>query len=125
MRASVKPLNLQYALLILGTILWLSLTACGKLPAGNNEVLSITLQIPNNEDPELFWYGLEQKTLTLEYKGERREYSWGSGQAVSAETHDGEKITFSAFDAVGDLRVTGEATVGKEKRVSVPLRRVL
>ena len=111
-------------MLIVGTILWLTLTACGKA-SGESDSLSINLQIPQGEDPELFWYGLDRKLLTLEHEGERREYPWASGQNLSVETREDEKITFSAYDSVGDLRITGEATVGKEKRVSVPLRRVL
>ncbi|RZA02532.1 MAG: hypothetical protein EOP11_16655 [Proteobacteria bacterium] len=121
MRA-VKPLYLKAILLTFGSALWLMLSACGSATAPEN-ALTISIELPEGETDD-FWLGVEKRTLTFEKEGERREIAYAPGSSADLPCDEGEKITFSGFTAEGILIVAGQAVVGPQKRVSIPVKLV-
>lgn len=98
--------------------------ACGKLDA-ESDSLRISVQVPQGERPELFWFGVERKELEVIQGKGARAFPWNTGQAVEIKLSEGDSLVFRAFDREGRLLITGEASVGSAKMVSIPLRRVL
>lgn len=123
MRA-VKLLNLSPILLTVVAALWLMLTGCGSAvdPAGE---LTVSLQVQTERDLPTFWFNLDRRELTVEGRGETRTIAWVPGQEAAIKAEAGDKITFSAYDPSGQRGAGGEAIVGKEKRVVIPVREVL
>lgn len=100
--------------------------ACGSLTQSANPSLGVSLQLPAGEDPALFWYGVTQKSLTVAPDGgDSTTVPWSEGQKPSVDLRQGDRITFTGADSAGQVVVTGETTVGEEKNVTIPLRRVL
>jgi hypothetical protein len=61
--------------LILGTIPLFS--SCGKLARSASSEVAIHLALPEGENPELFWYGVQTKVLRVEKDGkEPMELPW-------------------------------------------------
>ncbi|MGZ3703617.1 MAG: hypothetical protein ACXWSD_17785, partial [Bdellovibrionota bacterium] len=58
-------------------------------------------------------------------KGDPVNVPWNSGSSQSLDLREGDKIEFFGNDGQGRLLVTGETTVGTEKKATIPLRRVL
>lgn len=101
---------------------------CGKGGGENDDAdsLRVSVQIPAGENPELFWFGVEKRELQVNRGGgESETFPWNTGQRVETKLEEGDGLSFRAFDAQGRLLVAGEATVGKAKIVSIPVRRVL
>jgi hypothetical protein len=119
---AVKPLHLKAILLIIGAALWLMLSACGKGPEA--DALRVRLELPAGQDPEVFWFGLDRKELTLTGENGTRRLDWRPGSYAEVDARAGEEITFSAYDAGGEARVRGEARVGQEKSVTIPVRQL-
>jgi hypothetical protein len=101
----------------------LALAGCGKGDGGDS--LRISVKIPEGERAELFWFGVERRELEIKQGEEAKVYPWNTGQAVEMKLDEGDLLVFRAFDPEGRLLVTGEASVGAAKMVSIPLRRVL
>jgi hypothetical protein len=102
------------------------LAGCGSLTRGEKSGLAVSLEIPAGEDPALFWYGVTQKTLRVSAEGdEPTVLPWEEGRAPEVELREGDKLEFFGNDEQGRLLVTGETTVGGEKKAAIPVRRVL
>ncbi len=105
----------------------LGAAGCGQEDnAGTGETLAVTLQLPEGEHPSLFWYGVERRILTARRDGSLlKEWDWAGGKQVDIELDSDDGLEFRGFDRHGRLLVEGSAAVGKEKKISIPLRRVL
>jgi hypothetical protein len=102
------------------------LTACGSLTHSANDSLGVKLQLPDGEDPTSFWIGVSQKALTVTPDGgDATTIPWVEGQSPGVELHQGDRLSFAGSNQEGQVLVTGETTVGEEKNVTIPLRRVL
>jgi hypothetical protein len=102
------------------------LTACGSLTHSANDSLGVNLQLPDGEESTSFWIGVSQKTLTVTPEGAGpTTIPWVEGQNGGVELHQGDRISFAGSDQAGRVVVAGETTVGEEKNVTIPLRRVL
>lgn len=99
-------------------------TGCGKQDP-KVDSLRISVQIPEGERPELFWFGVDRRELAVKQGDDTNSYPWNTGQAVEMNLREGDSLVFRAFDREGRLLVTGEAHVDDSKMVSIPLRRVL
>ena len=100
---------------------WLMLAGCGSA----DSPLSVGLELPAESNADLFWYDVERRELKVSGKGNAQTIPWASGGLAEVEAREGDVLTFSGYDRLGELRVAGTATVSKEKRVLVPLRRTL
>lgn len=103
------------------------LFSCGKLETivpGPGD-LSIELQLPSSEDPGYFWDGVAKKTLRLKSESKDQEIDWSLGSRIELEVSEGDVFEFSGFDTWGNQVVRGQATVGSEKRVIIPIEKVL
>lgn len=109
----------------LGMLLTVALVACGSgSPASDG--LELALAIPSEESADVFWFGVERREITIkENDPKARTLVWATGLQVEEDLRRGDRIVFRGFDGRGRLVVWGEAVVGEEKTVSVPLRRVL
>jgi hypothetical protein len=105
----------------------LTLQCCGQgVTRSKTGSLEIFLQLPQGEDPSLFWYGVHSKSLRwIPEKGTSQEERWEIGTKAPWDPSEGDLIEFLGKDESGRLVVTGEAKVGEEKKVTLPLRRVL
>lgn len=102
-----------------------ALTACGN-GGGASDELAIALVLPEGEFPELFWYGVEKKSLSLAREGKvEKEWFWAGGARVDQELRKGDLLRFQGADREGRVLVEGVAEVSGEKKISIPLRRVL
>jgi hypothetical protein len=117
MRA-VKPLYLKAILLTFGASLWLMLSACGTNP---QDALVVAVQLPAEANPETFWFGLDRRELTIEGEGDPRTVAWSQGGTAEVSAKAGEKITLTAYNSANQVIVRGEARVGKQKRVTIPV----
>jgi hypothetical protein len=100
-------------------------SSCGRPEHGASDALSVSLDQPSG-DEDLFWYGVSARTLKIVRDGEtKQEIPWNSGQALEFDLKEGDSLVFSATDEQGRLVISGTATVGKEKKVSIPIRRIL
>jgi hypothetical protein len=103
-----------------------TLQCCGSVTQSKEDPLQISLLLPAGEDSEYFWFGVQKKTLHITpEKGDVQELPWESGAKKDLDLKEGDKIAFLGSDNAGRLLVTGEATVGKEKKAAIALRRVL
>jgi len=116
---TVKPLYLKAILLTWGACLWLMLSACGAAPAA--DALVVRLSAPDGEQTESFLEGFTRRELTVEKEGKVETIAWLQGSTAELKFDAGAKITFSAYDEAGVRRVGGEAIVGTEKLVTIPL----
>ncbi len=115
-----------FSFLTLAVVVALTLQCCGRVTRGGNTPLEIELALPQGEDPSLFWLGVQTRVLRWKpQKGEPREMSWEAGAKNQWELEEGDRIEFLGTDSQGRLVVSGEVTVGAEKKATIPLRRVL
>ncbi len=118
--------NCLVKILSLWTIVFLTVPGCGKSPEEkDSNALRVQLQMPSGETQDLFWFGVERKVLQIKGEKETNSYLWASGGSLDIAVEEGDVVNFFGFDKDGRLLVTGEATVGEGKNVSIPLRRVL
>ncbi|MGZ3696288.1 MAG: hypothetical protein ACXWQO_20025 [Bdellovibrionota bacterium] len=116
-----KKLYHWFSILLVG----LALCGCGSKEHGASEALSVSLELPAGES-ELFWYGVEAKKLVVMREGKAIvESTWNQGQSLPCELNTGDELTFTGFDGNGRAVILGTARVGEEKKVSIPLRRIL
>lgn len=115
----VKSFYCRSLLLTLVATLWLTLSGCGS-PA-DGDALVVRLSAPNGEEAETFLAGFERRELTLEGDKSAETIPWIPGSRAELKADAGQKITFSAYDELGRRRVGGEATVGEEKVVILPI----
>ncbi len=104
------------------------LVSCGSTTHSNENPLQVTLQIPQGEDPQFFWFGVQDRVLRVEPKrGEPHAIAWEAGKTSNVDLREDDKVIFLGTDSGGRLLVTGEITVkeSEEKKVTIPLRRVL
>lgn len=122
----VPSANFFYRILF-GACVVVTLQCCGSgVTRGSGKALQVALQIPEGEDPDLFWLGTRDRKLRWHpQKGDAREIEWAPGSTVGWEAREGDRIAFEAQDASGRTVVDGVAPVGEEKNVTIPLRRVL
>ena len=108
-----------------GLALALHLVACGVVTQ-SEKPLTISLQLPPESDPELFWYDVSSRTLRVhsEKKGDT-EIAWNTGGRVEADLREGDRVYFVGADEQGRVRVEGSADVGPEKKVNIPVHRAL
>lgn len=105
----------------------LTLQCCGLgLTQGKTDGMEVFLEIPEGEEPSLFWYGVHKKVLRWKpARGTEQVVTWENGLKADWELREGDKIEFLGTDEAGRLVITGEARVGEEKKATIPLRRVL
>lgn len=121
-----KTTKKLYHWLIIFNLGVLLLSGCGSDRRNAKDGLELSIQIPEGEQPDLFWYGVERKTLKLEPQGKDPvEMSWQPGVSLEMDLDEGDKIHFSATDSLGRILAEGEGTVPKEKKVSILVHRVL
>ena len=102
-----------------------TLQCCGSMTQSKNDALAVELALPSGEDASLFWFGVTKRALKLSpEKGDPTTLAWESGQNLEMDLHEGDKIEFLGSDDKGRLLVTGDVTVGSEKKATIPLRRV-
>lgn len=100
-------------------------SACGKAKHGASESLAVSLELPSGEG-ELFWYGVEERKLNVQREGKQvANFTWNQGQLVKVELKTGDQISFTGFDSNGRVVVMGQASITEEKKVSIPVRRIL
>lgn len=119
-------LNRGFVLFVL-TACSLAAVGCGRKEEGQKrDALSVSLQLPEGEQPDLFWYGVEKRSMVLERdQNPVREWIWQDGTGLNIEVDAEDQIRFRGLDRQGRILVEGTALVGKEKKISIPLRRVL
>ncbi len=105
----------------------LTLQCCGSgLTRSENDHLEVSLQLPSGEEPSLFWFGVVKQTLSWKpEKGPVLNSVWSPGVKVDWEPKRGDKLEFIGTDEAGRVLVTGAAEVSEEKKVTIPIRRVL
>jgi len=105
----------------------ITLQCCGsRLTQSKSSKLEIFLEIPQGEDPSLFWYGVQKKILRWKPgKGEVQEAIWEIAAKAPWEVNDGDLLEFIGADESARVVVSGEVKVTEEKKVTIPLRRVL
>ncbi len=105
----------------------LTLQCCGSgLTQSKTSPVEIILMLPQGEDPSLFWFGVQRKLLRWKpEEGGAEEIAWESGATAGWNLKDGDRIEFQGLDSSGRVLVIGEASVSEEKKVTLPLRRVL
>jgi hypothetical protein len=101
------------------------LTGCG-LVTRSETTLELALELPAGEDPALFWYGVEKRTLQLR-PGERdvQEVAWAGGARVEAKVDSGDSVQFLGSDGSGRILVKGQGVVAEKKKATIRLERVL
>jgi hypothetical protein len=100
-------------------------SACGAKEHAASEALKVSLELPAGE-AELFWYGVGEKKLSVSRDGKvLSELTWNQGQSISVDLKAGDQLDFTGYDASGRIVVMGSSTVSAEKKVSIPLRRIL
>lgn len=105
-------------------VLVLALSSCGRMT--RSESLEVFLALPEGEDPGRFWFAVETRSIQVRNgKGETTNFPFAEGAPIQVDLKKGDRIVFAGVDHQGRLLVTGEASVGDEKKISVPLRRVL
>jgi len=108
------------------TVAFATLQCCGMVTQSKGEALNVSLELPAGDDPEQFWEGVDKKILRLSpTKAETVEVAWEPGKKTDIDLREGDKIVFLGFDLASRLVVTGEGIVTAEKKVTIPLRRVL
>lgn len=125
---AVRFLTHRFAFFLLAGFAFAFLHCCGAATKEEaDDGLAISLEIPAGVDPSIFWLGVQKKTLRVggEEEGEAREYAWESGSRWRQDLRAGEKIEFLGSDEAGRLVVAGDAVVTEEKKITIPLRRVL
>lgn len=116
-----KKLYHWFSILVVAALL----SACGRGEHGASDALSVSLQVPAGES-ELFWYGVEGRRLKVSRAGKiLQETAWNSGQALDLALEAGDELVFEGLDSDGRVVISGQASVGEEKKVSIPLRRIL
>lgn len=116
-----KKLYHWFCILLVG----LTLSACGRPEHSASDGLVVTLEVPAGES-ELFWYGVNSRKISILRKGEvLKESTWNSGETVDIDVEEGDEIHFMGFDDYGRQLIDGSTIVGAEKKVSIPLRRIL
>ena len=109
-------------------LVWISIgviPACGPLTRGENG-LSVSLKAPEGADPSLFWFGVTRKTLILSAEGEEDHVlNWEEGAGEEVNLREGDRLAFQGMDGKGEVLVEGSIIVGKEKKVTIPIGRVL
>lgn len=108
------------------TISLVILQGCGSGKRGALNELEIQIQIPEGEVPEYFWYGVAKKIIRVKPEGkEAVEFNWEPGKSIEIDLEKGDKVHFFASDVQGRTLVEGEEEVSEEKKVSIPVHRVL
>lgn len=100
---------------------------CGQEKGSNAlDGLDLSLQIPEGEQPDLFWYGVESRALRITRDGrEPTEWNWQPGKALELDLREGDRLQFFGFDSKKRVLIEGQAEVTEEKKVSIPVHRVL
>lgn len=100
-------------------------SGCGKPEHTASDALAVSLDQPPGEG-ELFWYGVSNRRLRVVREGQiKKEIAWANGETLDFDLKEGDELEFLATDGDGRLVISGRAPVGKEKKVSIPIRRVL
>lgn len=116
-----KKLYHWFCILLLGA----AISGCGRGEHAASDALGVNLELPAGES-ELFWYGVETKRISVAREGKiLQETAWNQGQTLSCDLKVGDELTFTGFDGTGRTLVIGTVRVGEEKKVSIPLRRIL
>lgn len=117
---SVKKL---YRWLYLYPICALALVGCGKERAA--DALQVQVAVVGEESHELFWFGVVRKEVEIRGREGSWVVPWQAGAWHNEPLREGDSLQFRGFDEAGRLLVSGDATIGPEKRISIPIRRVL
>lgn len=116
-----KKLYHWFCILLLGALI----SGCGHGERAASDVLGVNLELPAGES-ELFWYGVETRKISVAREGKiLQETAWNQGQILSCDLKAGDELIFTGLDGAGRTLVTGTVRVGEEKKVSIPLRRIL
>ncbi len=121
-----KNLN-QWAIFLTFTLIFcVFLGGCGRKGENEPDHLSIALHLPEGERPELFWFGVEKRSLSAWRNGVLlKEWPWSEGAQIDMNLEKLDQIQFRAYDRQERVIVEGSAPVTTEKKISIPLRRVL
>lgn len=101
----------------------LVIVGCGR--GGAADALQVQLAVAGEESPELFWLGVERREMEILSKDGVWTIAWRAGTWQEESLREGDTLRFRGFDGAGHLLVTGEVRVGPEKRISIPVRRIL
>lgn len=101
----------------------LLLAACGGERA--EDALQVQVVAVGEESRELFWFGVIRKEV--EVRGQEGSWvlPWEEGVWHNEPLREGDTLQFRGFDEAGRLLVVGEVVIGPEKRISIPIRRLL
>jgi hypothetical protein len=111
----------------LGFLAVFFMMGCGDQPltGKSDQPIEVKLEIPPQEDPEIFWFDVEKRLLRITTKEESFEVSWTSGSNFEQDLDEGDQLIFEGFSSDGLLLVRGSAMVGKSKNLSIPVVKVL
>ena len=121
-----KSVNQWCVFLTLAGI-FLLLPGCGDMKQRKAaKELTVQLQIPEGENPELFWYGVQDKILRVKKEGEDpKELSWQENTRIPLDLSEGDLLQFQATDRNARILIEGEAKITQEKNITIPVHRVL
>jgi hypothetical protein len=123
-----KNLYRRSVFFLVGIAIVFTVSGCGKALNEHNasEAVEVSITLPEGERPELFWYGVERRELALvRDHNEIQRFTWNPGQTISVELEEEDELYFFGYDGRGRDVVQGTGIVTREKKVSIPLRRLL
>lgn len=123
---ATKFLNSWCKFLTVSLGLFCLLTACGKVGGSASSEVSVHLSIPEGENAELFWYGVQNRILKIEKNGrDPISLDWQVNTRIPVDLEEGDILRLQGLDRNLRIVVEGEAKVTKEKNITIPVHRVL
>ena len=121
----VKTLYQWFSILVICLPLVLAM-GCGRGKHDASDALQVDLALPEGVQSEVFWFGVERKVLRVEKQGKSpKELPWNSNQTLELDLDADDRLIFQGYDSESRIVVLGDAKVGKDKNIMIPLRRVL
>lgn len=106
-------------------LLSLALFSCGRTDRGSGDSLQVILEVPPTMDSRVFWSGVENRVLLLQRAGTTVPETYPGSGNIDISCNEGDWLRFEGRSSMGELLVDGQARVGKEKKLSIPLHRRL
>jgi len=118
----------KFLCILVGIFFIQTLSSCGKLETivgGASEPLHVQIALPEGSDPDLFWWGVNTKTLVWVKDGAAEKQF--SLEALSSNEEDFSApglLRFEGKNQYGDLLVSGESRVNGQKQIFLLVQRV-
>lgn len=101
--------------------------ACGKAEQKNDDTkdaVSISLKLPENQDPGIFWLRVSKKSLVWESGTETKKIPWSSRSTISLDVSQNAILKFEGLDDQEHILVFGEAQTRGGKKIVIPVRKL-